>query len=154
MAFGHNNQMVSRIHSIQVGPSWMDPLVVFLRSGSLPEDKIEAEKIRRKAPWNWLSEERKLYKRSYLGPYLLCIHPEVVEPLLEELHEGICGSHTGEGPYHVELLSKGIGGQTCKMLPRIMLKNVTSVRGTLQISINLEKSLIHFPILGRLLNGA
>lgn len=50
MMFGHNNQMPSRIHSIQVGPSWMDPLVMFLRSGLLPVDKIEAEKIRRKAP--------------------------------------------------------------------------------------------------------
>ncbi|XP_065633667.1 uncharacterized protein LOC136069281 [Quercus suber] len=28
-------------------------------------------------------------------PYLLCIHPEKAELLLEELHEGICRSHTG-----------------------------------------------------------
>jgi len=42
---------------------------------------------------DWLSEEHKLYKRSYSRPYLLCVHPEVVEPLLEELHDGICGSH-------------------------------------------------------------
>ena len=31
----------------------------------------------------------------FSGPYLLCIHPEMTESLLEELHEGICGSHTG-----------------------------------------------------------
>ena len=43
----------------------------------------------------WLSKVQKLYKRLYLGPYLLCVHPEAVEMLLEELHEGICGSHTG-----------------------------------------------------------
>ena len=30
-----------------------------------------------------------------MGPYLLCIHPEASELLLEELHEGICGSNTG-----------------------------------------------------------
>ena len=35
-----------------------------------------------------------MYKRFYSGPYLLCIHPEVTELLLEELHEGIYGSHT------------------------------------------------------------
>ena len=35
-----------------------------------------------------------MYKRSYSGPYLLCIHPEASELLLKELHEGICGSHT------------------------------------------------------------
>ena len=82
------------VHSIQVRPSWMDPLVTFLKQGLLPEDKGEAEKIHRKAPRYWLSEEQKLYKRSHSGPYLLCVHLEVMEPLLKELHEGICGSHT------------------------------------------------------------
>ena len=36
-----------------------------------------------------------MYKRSFSGPYLLCVHPEASESLLEELHEGICGSHMG-----------------------------------------------------------
>ncbi|XP_075666144.1 uncharacterized protein LOC142635980 [Castanea sativa] len=83
-----------RVHSIHMGPSWMDPIVTFLQHGILPEDKGVAEKVRRSAPRYWLSEEYKLYRRSYLRPYLLCVHPEAVEPLLEELHEGICGSHT------------------------------------------------------------
>ncbi|XP_075670351.1 uncharacterized protein LOC142640144 [Castanea sativa] len=83
------------IHSIHVGPSWMDPIVTFLKHGMLPEDKVEAKKVRRSAPRYWLSEEHKLYKRSYSGPYLLCVHPKAIEPFLEELHEGIYGSHTG-----------------------------------------------------------
>lgn len=83
------------VHQLRVGPSWMDHLVSFLKDGVLPDDKGEAEKIQRKAPCFWLSEEQKLYKRTFSGPYLLCVHPEVVEPLLEELHEGIYGSHTG-----------------------------------------------------------
>ena len=79
---------------VRVGPSWIDPIIQFLSKDILPEDKSEAEKVRRKAPRFWLSEDQKLYKRSFSGPYLLCIHPEVSELLLEELHEGICGSHT------------------------------------------------------------
>ena len=43
----------------------------------------------------WLSKDSKLYKRSFSGPYLLCVHPEIVEDLLYEIHEGICESHTG-----------------------------------------------------------
>ena len=46
-----------KMHSIQVGPSWMDHLVTFLKQSLLPEDKGEAEKVRRKAPCYWLSEE-------------------------------------------------------------------------------------------------
>ena len=73
----------------------MDFIVLFLKEDVLPENKSEADKVRRKAYWFWLSEDQKLYKRSFFGPYLLCVHPEAVELLLEELHEGIYGSHTG-----------------------------------------------------------
>ena len=73
----------------------MDSIVLFLREDILPADKSEANKVWRKAPRFWLSKDQKLYKRSFSGPYLLCIHPEALELLLEELHEGIYESHTG-----------------------------------------------------------
>ncbi|XP_075665216.1 uncharacterized protein LOC142634847 [Castanea sativa] len=82
------------LHQIRVGPSWMDLIVLFLKDDILPEEKGEADKVRRKAHRFWLFEDQKLYKCSFFRPYLLCIHPEVVDPLLEELHEGIYGSHT------------------------------------------------------------
>ena len=72
----------------------MDSIIRFLREDILPEERIQADKVRRKATSYWLSEDHKLYKRSFLGPYLLCVHPELTKSLLEELHEGICGSHT------------------------------------------------------------
>ena len=73
----------------------MDPIIQFLSKDVLPEDKLDAKKIRRKAPRFWLSEDQKLYKISFSGPYLLCIHPKASELILEKLYEGICGSHTG-----------------------------------------------------------
>ena len=84
-----------RIHQINLGPSWMDPISLYLERDILPEEKSKVEKVQRKAPRFWLSEDRKLYKRSFSGPYLLCVHLEASELLLEELHEGVCGSHTG-----------------------------------------------------------
>ena len=72
----------------------MDSIIRFLRKDILPEERIEADKVQRKATRYWLSENQKLYKRSFSGPYLLCVHPELTESLSEELHEGICGSHT------------------------------------------------------------
>ena len=73
----------------------MDPIVLFLKGDILPKDKGEADKVQRKASRFWLSEDQKLYKHSFLGPYLLCIHPEAVKLLLEELRKRICGSHIG-----------------------------------------------------------
>ena len=77
-------------------------LILFLKEDVLPEEKSKADKIRRKASRFWLSEDLKLYKRSFSGPYLLCVHPDATELILEELHKGICGSHTGVGPCPIE----------------------------------------------------
>ena len=45
------------VYSLYVGTSWMDPMVAFLKQGLLPEDKCEAEKVRKSAPRYWLSED-------------------------------------------------------------------------------------------------
>ena len=73
----------------------MDPYILYLKDEILPEQRKEAEVIKRKATRFWLSKDLKLYRRSFSGPYLLCVHLEVTEDLLYEIHEGICGSHTG-----------------------------------------------------------
>ena len=86
---------VVHIHQIRLRPNWMDSIVLFLKEDVLPKDKPEVDKVRRKAPLFWLFEDQKLYKRSFSGLYFLCIHLEALELLLEELHEEICGSHTG-----------------------------------------------------------
>ena len=85
----------------------MDPIVLFLKDGILPEEKGEADKVRRKAPHFWLFEDQKLYKRSFSRPYLLCVHPEAVELLLEELHEEICRSHTRDKSLSHKALTQG-----------------------------------------------
>ena len=74
------------VHQIRAGSSWMDFIVLFLKEDTLLEEKSKANKVRRKVPRFWLSEDQKLYKRSFFSPYLLYVHPETIEPLLEELH--------------------------------------------------------------------
>ena len=85
----------------------MDSILLFLEKDILPEEKSEAEKVRRKAPQFWLSEDRKLYKCSFSVPYLLCVHPEALESLLEKLYEGVCGSHTGERSLSHKAITQG-----------------------------------------------
>ena len=52
-------------------PSWMDPYVSFLTDGSLLTDTKEVEKMRRTLARLWLFEDKKLYRKSFEGPYLL-----------------------------------------------------------------------------------
>jgi ribonuclease HI len=82
------------VYSISSQPSWMDPILSYLKDNKLPEDKKQANMIKRKALKYWVSKEGTLYRRSFTGPYLLCVHPEMVKNLLFEIHEGICGNHT------------------------------------------------------------
>ena len=39
----------TRIHQIRAGPSWMDSIIQFLRKDTPPKERIEADKVRRKA---------------------------------------------------------------------------------------------------------
>ena len=132
----------------------MDPILLFLERDILLKEKVEAEKIRRKAPWFWLSEDKKLYKHSFFGPYLLCVRPEISESLLEELHEEIRRSHIGEDPYLIKPLLRDTGGQACKKRRKNMLENVINVKDSLQTFTSLEEFLILFLAFGLLLNRA
>ena len=76
-----------------VGSCWMDPIIKFLAEDKISDDESEANKIRWVASRYCLSADRKLYRRSFRGPYLLCLHPGKVDELLAELHEGVCGGH-------------------------------------------------------------
>ena len=73
----------------------MDTIIEFLAKDRILDDKSEANKVRRATSRYWLSADRKLYRRSFRGPYLLCLHPGKVDELLAELHEGVCGGHAG-----------------------------------------------------------
>ena len=71
----------------------MDPIIFFLKERTLPADKKEAHKVRRKSERFWLSLSGVLYKKSFTGPYLKCVHLNSVDAFLYEIHEGICGSY-------------------------------------------------------------
>ena len=82
-------------------PSWKDPLLKFLVSRTFPECPKETRKIKLRNPRFWASMDQKLYQKSFLGPYLLCVNENKVDPLLYEVHEGIRGGTQAEGPWPI-----------------------------------------------------
>nr|GEV39420.1 reverse transcriptase domain-containing protein [Tanacetum cinerariifolium] len=56
------------------GPTWMTPIVEYLKEGTLPSDKKEARKLHIKARQYELMEGI-LYRRSFLPPWLRCVGP-------------------------------------------------------------------------------
>lgn len=100
-----------QVFNIELGPSWMDELVFYLRDDKLPEDRREAHRIRCKAANYWLSPTGSLYKRSRTGPYLMLVHQNQVYSILQELHAGSGGCHPGEDLSPTESSLRGIGGR-------------------------------------------
>ena len=98
----------------------MDPIVLLLKEDILPEEKSVVNKVRRQAPWFWLFEDQKLYKCSFSGPYLLCIHPKASKLLIEVLHEGFVEATQEVDLYFIEPSRKAIGGQICRRKYRNM----------------------------------
>ncbi|XP_075645518.1 uncharacterized protein LOC142616581 [Castanea sativa] len=74
---------------------WIDLIINFLSKDRTSEDEKEAARVRRTTARYWLSTDRKLYRRSFEGPYLQCLRLDQAKELLGELHEGVCGSHVG-----------------------------------------------------------
>ncbi|KAL8477459.1 hypothetical protein ACS0TY_029665 [Phlomoides rotata] len=72
----------------------MHPISMYLKSGELPEDRVEASELQRRAARYVLINDH-LYKRGFSLPFLKCIAPEQVQIVLAEIHRGVCGNHTG-----------------------------------------------------------
>ncbi|RDX79570.1 hypothetical protein CR513_39992, partial [Mucuna pruriens] len=58
------------------------------------EDKLEAAKIRRRAS-RYLIEAETLYKQGFSMPLLKCLTKSQVAYVMDEIHRGICGFHSG-----------------------------------------------------------
>ncbi|GJV95837.1 reverse transcriptase domain-containing protein [Tanacetum coccineum] len=69
------------------GPTWMTPIMEYLKDGTLPDDRKEASKLRIKARQYELMEGT-LYRRSFLKPCLRCVGPLQAGYVIREIHEG------------------------------------------------------------------
>ena len=87
-------------------PSWNEPIIVYLKTGLQPEDKIEARILWLKAALYVLYDD-KLYRRGYFMPLLKCATPSEVKYITREIHEGTCGNHAGGQSLAFKALRQG-----------------------------------------------
>ena len=88
-----DDQDIGVIIPERIENSWMTPILNYLRDGTLPPEKNEAQRIRKQAP-RYLIINRALYRRGFSLPYLRCVSPPYTEQILQEVHGGTCGSHS------------------------------------------------------------
>ncbi|XP_058202956.1 uncharacterized protein LOC131317417 [Rhododendron vialii] len=100
--------------NIELGPSWMDEIIGYLRDDIFPPDKKDAHRLRNKGALFWLNPNGKLYQRSFTGPYLLVAHPHQVQGIIEELHAGDSGCHSNGRSLAHRAISQGYWWPTMK----------------------------------------
>ncbi|KAG7552152.1 Reverse transcriptase domain [Arabidopsis thaliana x Arabidopsis arenosa] len=76
------------------GADWRTPIREYILNGTLPTDKWEARSLKAKSARFCISNDI-LYRRSISGPDMICIFGQQVRTVIKEIHEGVCGNHSG-----------------------------------------------------------
>ena len=74
--------------------NWTTPLISYLKTGVLPDEKGAARKLKIQASRFVLIKDV-LYKICFSRSYLRCLGQEEADYVMREVHEGICGNHSG-----------------------------------------------------------
>ena len=86
--------------------NWTTPLVSYLKNSVLPDEKEAARKLKVQAIRFVLIKDV-LYKRGFSRPYLRCLGAGEADYAMREIHEHICGNHSGAWSLVHKLIQAG-----------------------------------------------
>ncbi|XP_022158591.1 uncharacterized protein LOC111025048 [Momordica charantia] len=86
-------------------PSWMDPIMEFIK-GNPPQDSKAHKKMVQKVA-RFILRDGALYRRGFSLPLLKCVTLEDGNYIIREIHEGVCGNHSGARSLSVEVVRQG-----------------------------------------------
>ncbi|KAL5575149.1 hypothetical protein UlMin_016848 [Ulmus minor] len=101
------------VNLVEEEETWMTPIIRYLVAGECPMDKNEARKLRRRSA-HYAYKYGQLYKRGYSVPLLKCITPERGLYVMQEIHEGVCGNHSGPRSLFHKVILQGYYWPTIK----------------------------------------
>ncbi|KAL0445450.1 UNVERIFIED_CONTAM: hypothetical protein Slati_2267700 [Sesamum latifolium] len=82
------------VQPITMGEDWRTPIIKWIEEGLLPKNRWEAARVKTRAT-RFIMQEHILYNKSYTHPLLRCLSTEEGIHILQEIHSGCCGAHTG-----------------------------------------------------------
>ncbi|XP_020209594.1 uncharacterized protein LOC109794563, partial [Cajanus cajan] len=86
--------------------TWIADIMNYIKSGKQPTEPSAAKKLRAQAArYSVINGE--LYRRGFSTPLLKCIDSTQANYVLREIHEGICGSHSGGRTLAAKVLRAG-----------------------------------------------
>jgi hypothetical protein len=89
-----SNKEVMNTEEESTDPEWATGIIQYLRSGRLPDDKPLSRKVKmHSARYTIIGGQ--IYQKGYTEPLLKCLRNSEAEYVLREIHEGVCGNHSG-----------------------------------------------------------
>ena len=82
------------VQEIDLGSNQTTPIVSYLKDSTLPNGKEAIRKLKVQVT-RFVLIKNVLFKRGFSHPYLRCLGPEEAYYVMKEVHEGICGNHSG-----------------------------------------------------------
>ncbi|XP_020234743.1 uncharacterized protein LOC109814671 [Cajanus cajan] len=86
--------------------TWITEIMDYLEHGTLPSHPTAAKKLRTQAA-RYVVIGGDLYRRGFSAPLLKCVEAEQANYILREMHEGICGFHSGGRTLATKVLRAG-----------------------------------------------
>ena len=114
------------------------PLISYLKTGVLPDGSDAARKVKVQAS-RFVLIKNILYKRGFSRPYLRCLCHEEVDYIMREVHEGICGNHSGARSLVHKLIRVGYYWPTM-IKDKPMSRPMTNVKGSVTSSSNHQRN--------------
>nr|KYP48751.1 Transposon Ty3-I Gag-Pol polyprotein [Cajanus cajan] len=93
--------------------TWNDEIMSFITTSKEPAELLAAKKIRTQAA-RYSVIGNTLYRGGFSIPLLKCVDSEQAEYVLREIHEGICGAHSGGRTLAAMVLRAGYYWPTLK----------------------------------------
>ena len=97
----------SDVQEIGSESNWTTTIASYLKDDVLPNEKEAARKLKVRAARFVLIKDV-LYKRGFSLPYLRWLGNEKADYVMREVHEGICGNHSGSRSLVHKLVLAGI----------------------------------------------
>ena len=127
------------VQEVNSESNWTTSLISYLKIGILPDGNDAARKLNVQAS-RFVLIKNILYKKGFSRLYLRCLCHKEADYVMREVHEGICGNHSGARSLVHKLVRARYYCPTMLKDAQFMLRLATSVKGSIISSSNHPKN--------------